>query len=115
MGDFEYYKGGATSNTSLIQVGREQIDTNGFIRSSNAIRVLKCTNATLVWETGAAKCLPDDKWTVLAAYTTATEETVCADTTEGATNKLERYLRWRIERSAAVDWEVCFWIRTTLK
>ena len=113
MSEVQYFRGGTTSNTNLIQIGRKQLDTAGKIRLATGFRVLTITNATLVWETAVAKCLPDDKWTEIASFAAVTDTTVHADTTDGATKKLERYVRWRIE--AAPNWEICFWMHSTLK
>jgi hypothetical protein len=55
MGEVQYFRGGTTSNTNLIQIGRKQLDTAGKIRLTTGVRVLTITNATLVWETAVAK------------------------------------------------------------
>lgn len=114
-GRWNFFKGGVTSGTDFIQPGTEQIDTSGRVRSATEFRILKCTSATLCFETSNSRCLPDDKWTVLATYTQPTDDVVHADTTDGASNKLQRFLRFRIERTAAADWETCFWMNTELK
>jgi len=114
-GRWYFFKGGVTSNTDFIQPGKEQVDSAGRVRSATEFRFLACSNATVCFETSNSQSLPDDKWTVLASYTQAGDDVVFADTTDGASNPLQRFLRFRIERKAAVDWQVCFWMDTELK
>ena len=106
------FKGAQTSNDDLVQPDSEWIDTNGFDHAVISSEVLACSACTLVAETSVMR---DGPWTALVTHTQTEETVTIADTLGSASNKLQRYLRWRIERTSAVNWETCFRFTVTLK
>ena len=100
---------GDTAAQQPIQKRPFWIDTRGYKRFVLSAKVYQLTNVTLTIETAATEAGP---WNTAA--TIAATGTVYIQAEENATNKLERFVRWKVV-STDVTWTVCFWFGMELK
>ena len=84
-------------------------DTRGFRRLIVSAEVFTRTNCTLTLETADCECGP---WSTALTINATGVSYLQAE--ENATNKLERFVRWKIV-STNTNWEICFWIGAELK
>lgn len=92
-----------------IQKRAGWIDTRGFKRFVLSAKVYQLTVATLTIETATTLAGP---WNTAA--TIATTGTTYIQAEENATNKLERFVRWKVLATDAT-WTACFWFGVELK
>lgn len=85
------------------------LDTRGFRRLIASAEVFTRTNCTLTLETADCEFGP---WTTAATLNATGVTYIQAE--ENATNKLERFVRWKVV-STNTNWEICFWIGAELK
>lgn len=100
---------GDGSSDEIIQDSAYWLDSSGFKRLVLSAQVLTRTNATLTIETADAKVGP---WTTAATVNATGVTYIQAE--ENATNKLERYVRWKVA-ATNTNWELCFWAAVELK
>lgn len=100
---------GDTAAQQAIQKQAGWIDTRGYKRFVLSAKLYQLTNVTLTIETAATLAGP---WNTAA--TIAATGTTYIQAEENATNKLERYVRWKA-LSTDVTWTVCFWFGMELK
>jgi len=84
-------------------------DTRGFRRLVVSAEVFARTNCTLTLETADCEFGP---WTTALTINATGVSYLQAE--ENATNKLERFVRWKIV-STNTSWEIWFWIGAELK
>ena len=100
---------GDTAAQQMIQDQAGWLDTKGFKRLVLSAQVMQHTNVTLTIETAATLAGP---WNTAA--TIAATGTTYIQAEENATNKLERFVRWKVV-SSDVTWTTCFWFGAELK
>lgn len=97
-------RGSSASTEIIIQRRDTWVDAESNKEAVVSIQVLTHTNCTLSLQTAV---MPEGPWTSIADFTAATNTTKYFSSTESATNKFQRFLRWKLDRSVA-NWQTGF-------
>jgi len=103
-------KGTEASTAVIIQRKDTWVDAAQYLNAVVGLRVLTHTNCTLSLETAVS---PEGPWTSIADFTGATQTTKYFTSREDGTNKFQRFLRWKLDRSVA-DWQTSFRIEVNV-
>jgi hypothetical protein len=100
---------GDGASDEMLMDHAKWLDAHGFKRLVLDAQVMTRTNATLTIQTADAQCGP---WTTAATVNATGVVYIQAE--ESATNKLQRYVRWKVA-ATNTSWEICFWLAVELK
>jgi hypothetical protein len=103
-------KGSEASTDEIIQRRETWVDAESNKEAVVCIQVLTHTNCTLSLQTAV---MPEGPWTNIANFTAATNTTKYFSSTEAATAKFQRFLRWKLDRSVA-NWQTGFRIEVNV-
>ena len=90
----------------VIQDSDLWVDTDAYDSVRLRTEILQITDTELKIETAVSL---EGPWTTLLTYSTATEYSAEIECDPNATYQLERYLRWKVDPTAAT-WDICFMI-----
>lgn len=100
---------GDGASDEMLMDHAKWLDAHGFKRLVLDAQVMTRTNCTLTIQTADAQCGP---WTTAATVNATGVVYIQAE--ESATNKLQRYVRWKVA-ATNTNWEICFWVAVELK
>jgi len=110
MAPWTTLRGTSGSTEEIIQRRDTWVDAESLKEAVICIQVLTHTNCTLSIQTAV---MPEGPWTSIADFTASTNTTKYFSSTEAATDKFQRFLRWKIARPAA-NWETGFRIEVNV-
>lgn len=90
----------------VIQDSDLWVDTDAYDSVRLRTEILQITDTELKIETAVSL---EGPWTTLLTYSSATEYSAEIECDPNATYQLERYLRWKVDPTAAT-WDICFMI-----
>jgi len=97
-------KGTVSSTQEIIQRRATWVDAESYKDAVIGVEILTHTNCTLSLQTAVA---PEGPWTTLASFTGTTQTTKYYTSRETGTDKFDRFIRWKLDRSAA-NWQTSF-------
>ena len=97
---------GASTTGDFIQPFDRWLDGESLAGFHLSLRIIESTQCTLVLESSARV---EGPWDQIAAYTTTADAMILVSS-EVASQKFSKFIRWRLDPNAAA-WSTCFQIR----